>query len=134
MVDVTLPNGQTLSMPSITDEDRAKRIAANYYKKNKDAQPARQVTDPTQQREIDRSGVDNSALRRFLARADNNEEYELRLKDSGFTPDMYMKDPKGVGYVIDRDKLTPELREKYDIQGQGLLSVEDEGVSFNDFQ
>ena len=45
-----------------------------------------------------------------------------------------MKDPEGVGYVIDRDKLTPELREKYDIQGKGLLSVEDEGISFNDFK
>ena len=47
---------------------------------------------------------------------------------------MYMKDPEGVGYVIDRDKLTPELREKYDIQGKGLLSVEDEGISANDFK
>ena len=133
MVDVTLPNGQTLSMPSITDEDQAKRIAANYYKKNKDLQPVQETLNESEP-EIDRSGVDNSALRRFLARADNNEEYELRLKDSGFTPDMYMKDPEGVGYVIDRDKLTPELREKYDIQGKGLLSVEDEGISANDFK
>ena len=133
MVDVTLPNGQTLSMPSVTDEDVAKRIAANYYKKNKDLQPVQETLNESEP-EIDRSGVSNSALRRFLARADNNEEYELRLRDSGFTPDMYMKDPEGVGYVIDRDKLTPELREKYDIQGKGLLSVEDEGISFNDFK
>ena len=133
MVDVTLPNGQTLSMPSVTDEDVAKRIAANYYKKNKDLQPVQETLNESEP-EIDRSGVSNSALRRFLARADNNEEYELRLRDSGFTPDMYMKDPEGVGYVIDRDKLTPELREKYDIQGKGLLSVEDEGISANDFK
>ena len=56
MVDVTLPNGQTLSMPSVTDEEKAKRIAANYYKKNKDLQPVQETLNESEP-EIDRSGV-----------------------------------------------------------------------------
>jgi len=48
MVDVTLPNGQVLSMPSVTDPEQAKRIAANYY---------RSTMSEEQPVEIDRSGV-----------------------------------------------------------------------------
>jgi len=134
MVDIALPTGQILQIPT-DDVEKAKRVAANYYNRNKEALTSAQQQEPlvNEPREIDRSGVDNSALRRFLARADNDAEYELRLQDAGFTQDMYKKDPEGVGYIIDRDKLTPELREKYEIEGKGLLSVEDKGVSYNDF-
>ena len=133
MVDIALPSGQILKIPT-DDVEKAKRIATNYYNKNKDSLGEPKDIPINTSSEIDRSGISNSGLRRFLARAENDEEYELRLQDSGFTSDMYMKDPKGVGYIINRDKLTPELREKYEIEGKGLLSVEDAGISFNDFQ
>ena len=134
MVDIALPTGQVLQIPT-DDVEKAKQIAANYYNKNKDSLTSAQTTETTvnEPKEIDRSGVDNSALRRFLARAENDAEYELRLQDAGFTEEMYSKDPEGVGYIINRDKLTPELREKYEIEGSGLLSVEDKGISYNDF-
>jgi len=134
MFDIALPTGQILQIPT-DDVEKAKRVAANYYNRNKEALASAQTTETTvnEPKEIDRSGVDNSALRRFLARAENDAEYELRLQDAGFTEEMYSKDPEGVGYIINRDKLTPELREKYEIEGSGLLSVEDEGISYNDF-
>ena len=134
MVDIALPTGQVLQIPT-DDVEKAKQIAANYYNKNKDSLTSAQTTETTvnEPKEIDRSGVDNSALRRFLARAENDAEYELRLQDAGFTEEMYSKDPEGVGYIINRDKLTPELREKYEIEGSGLLSVEDKGISYNNF-
>jgi hypothetical protein len=134
MVDIALPTGQVLQIPT-DDVEEAKRIAALYYNKNKDSLTSAQTTETTvnEPKEIDRSGVDNTALRRFLARAENDAEYELRLQDAGFTEEMYSKDPEGVGYIINRDKLTPELREKYEIEGSGLLSVEDKGISYNDF-
>ena len=114
MVDVTLPNGQVLSMPSVTDPEQAQRIADNYFKKNF-SQPA----------EIDRGGVKNFGLRNYLAKADNDEEYELRLQRVGFTPEMYTKDPQG-GYALNLDAMPEQLKNQYDLKGTGLLAVEDQ--------
>ena len=114
MVDVTLPNGQVLSMPSVTDPEQAKRIAANYYRKNFSA-PA----------EIDRSGVKDYGIRNYLAKADNDEEYRLRLGQMGFTPEMYVQDPKG-GYALNLDAIPDNLKQRYNLQGQGLRAIEDD--------
>ena len=114
MVDVTLPNGQTLSMPSVTDPEQAKRIAANYYRENF-SQPA----------EIDRSGVKDFGLRNTLAKADNDEEYRLRLESAGFTPEMYVQDPEG-GYALNLDAIPDNVKNLYDLKGTGLLAIEDE--------
>lgn len=114
MVDVTLPNGQVLSMPSVTDPEQAQRIADNYFQKNF-SQPA----------EIDRGGVKNFGLRNYLAKADNDEEYELRLQRVGFTPEMYIQDPQG-GYALNLDAMPEQLKNQYDLKGTGLLAVEDE--------
>lgn len=114
MVDVTLPNGQVLSMPSVTDPEQAKRIAANYYRKNFSA-PA----------EIDRGGVKDYGIRNYLAKADNDEEYRLRLGRMGFTPEMYVQDPKG-GYALNLDAIPDNLKKRYNLQGQGLKAIEDD--------
>jgi len=114
MVDVTLPNGQVLSMPSVTDPEQAKRIAANYYRKNF-AAPA----------EIDRSGVKDYGIRNYLAKADNDEEYRLRLGQMGFTPDMYVADPQG-GYALNLDAIPANLKRQYGLEGTGLRAIEDE--------
>lgn len=114
MVDVTLPNGQVLSMPSVTDPEQAKRVAANYYRKNFSA-PA----------EIDRSGVKDYGIRNYLAKADNDEEYRLRLGRMGFTPEMYVQDPKG-GYALNLDAIPDNLKQRYNLQGQGLRAIEDD--------
>lgn len=114
MVDVTLPNGQVLSMPSVTDPEQAKRIAANYYRKNF-AAPA----------EIDRSGVKDYGIRNYLAKADNDEEYRLRLGRMGFTPDMYVADPQG-GYALNLDAIPANLKRQYGLEGTGLRAIEDE--------
>lgn len=114
MVDVTLPNGQVLSMPSVSDPEQAKRIAANYYRENF-SQPA----------EIDRSGVQDTGLRNFLAKADNDSEYRLRLERAGFTPEMYTQDPEG-GYALNLDAVPQNLKDMYGLEGSGLRSIEDE--------
>jgi hypothetical protein len=114
MVDVTLPNGQVLSMPSVTDPEQAKRIAANYFRKNF-AAPA----------EIDRSGVKDYGIRNYLAKADNDEEYRLRLGRMGFTPDMYVADPQG-GYALNLDAIPANLKRQYGLEGTGLRAIEDE--------
>jgi hypothetical protein len=114
MVDVTLPNGQTLSMPSVTDPEQAKRIAANYYRENF-SRPA----------EIDRSGVKDFGLRNALAKADNDEEYRLRLESAGFTPEMYAQDPEG-GYALNLDAIPDNVKNLYGLEGTGLLAIEDE--------
>ena len=114
MVDVTLPNGQVLSMPSVTDPEQAKRIAANYYRQSS-----------TKPAEIDRSGVKDYGLRNFLAKADNDSEYRMRLERAGFTPEMYVQDPEG-GYALNLDAVPQNLKDFYKLEGSGLLSVEDE--------
>lgn len=115
MVDVTLPNGQVLSMPSVTDPEQAKRIAENYY---------RSTMSEEQPVEIDRSGVKDYGLRNTLARADNDSEYRLRLERAGFEPGMYVPDPQG-GYALNLDVIPEDVKKRYGLEGSGLLSIED---------
>jgi hypothetical protein len=114
MVDVTLPNGQVLSMPSVTDTEQAKKIAVRYYQENF-SKPA----------EIDRSGVKDYGVRNYLAKADNDEEYQLRLQRMGFTPEMYAQDPQG-GYLLNLDAIPENLKKQYNLQGKGLKAIEDD--------
>ena len=79
MIEVQLPTGQTLQIP-VDDPERAKNIAAKYFIANRaklEGTTEEEVTvEEPKKLEIDRSGVQNAGLRRFLARADNDEETE----------------------------------------------------------
>lgn len=121
MVDVTLPDGQVLSMPSVNDPEQAKRIAANYYRENASSQPG-ESAEPVQ---IDRSGVKSYMIRNSLAKADNDEEYRLRLGQLGFTPEMYVQDPQG-GYALNLDAIPENIKDFYNLEGTGLRAIEDE--------
>lgn len=135
MADVRLPNGQILRLNGVDDPEQAKKIAANYYAKNfADSDTPAQPAPTSKPMEIDRSGVKNGSLRAYLARAENDEEYEKRLNKLGFDSEMYMKDPEGAGYVLNLDRVSQDLKDKYDLQGRGMKAVEDDGISRYDFR
>jgi len=137
MIVIQLPDGEQLQMPT-DDLEQAKNVAAQYYaEKLKNKKPsqveAEEVTvEEPKKIKIDRSGVQNASLRRYLARAETDEETELRLKESGFTPEMYQKDPEQEGYLLDLNRIPDSLKKQYDLKGTGLLSIEDKGFTRRD--
>lgn len=137
MIEIELPGGVLLEVPT-DDLEQAKKIASKWYAANKNSlRRTETVEDVTVEEpkklEIDRSGVQNAGLRRFLARADNDEETEKRLKSLGFTSEMFEKDPEQEGYLLNLDRVSNNLKDQYDLKGTGLLSIEDKGLTRRDF-
>jgi hypothetical protein len=111
MIEVTLPNGTVLSVPT-DDPEKAKIAAAGYYAEVSGAEgvatPTADATGTEQPAEASKidydTGVDDIGLRAFVARGDNAEEQDARLQDAGFTPESIRRDAEGQ-IILDLDQV-----------------------------
>lgn len=103
--------------------DDARRIA-QMIKQAQGPQAAKQGQPETVK--IDRSGVKDYGLRANLARAENSDEYKLRLGEAGFSEDMYFQDPATGEFVLRLDNIPQDLKKEYGLKGTGNLAIEDE--------
>ena len=131
MIEVTLPNGTVLSVPT-DDPEKAKIAAAGYYAEVSGAEGvatppagATGTEQPAEEPKIDyETGVDNIGLRAFVARGDNAEEQDARLQDAGFTPESIRRDAEGQ-IILDLDQVPEATKARYGIKGSGLRALDE---------
>ena len=76
--------------------------------------------------EVDyKTGVSDIGFRMFVAKGDNAQEKILRLNELGIPSEAISQDEKGE-ILLNRDQIPDEIKDKYKIQGSGLLSIEEE--------
>lgn len=128
MIQVELFDGTVLEFPEGTPDEVINRVAREQTLAIRgSAGPTETaVAEPTP--EIDRSGVKDYGLRANLARADNASEYQLRLKDAGFSEDMYFQDPQTGQFVLRLDSVPADLKKQYGLKGSGNLQIEDDEI------
>lgn len=129
MIEIELFDGTVLEFPEGTPRDVVNRVAKEQTLARRGQAPSttsEEVSAPAP--EIDRSGVKDYGLRANLARADNASEYKLRLKDAGFTEDMYFQDPMSGEFVLRLDNVPQQLKEQYGLKNSGNLQIEDDEV------
>lgn len=129
MIEIELFDGTVLEFPEGTPRDVINRVAKEQTLSRRGETPSVAPEEaPAPTPEIDRSGVKDYGLRANLARAENASEYQLRLKDAGFTENMYFQDPQTGEFVLRLDNVPQELKNQYGLKGSGNLQIEDDEV------
>jgi len=127
MIQVTLPNGTVLNVPT-DDPEKARIAAAGYYAEISGAEgvataPQEQPTE--EQPKIDyETGVDDIGLRAYVARGDNAEEQNARLERAGLPPEAINRDAEGQ-IILDLDKIPENVKARYGIKGTGLRALDE---------
>lgn len=119
--EITAPDGRKFQIEGETREG-AVRALRQYLGQAPAAAP-----EPEPEK-IDRSGVKAYGLRMDLARAENAEEYRLRLQDAGFDESMYFQEPRTGNFVLRLDRVPEDLKNQYGLKGTGNLQIEDDEI------
>ena len=78
--------------------------------------------------EIDyKTGISDVGLRMFVAKGDNIEEKVARLNELGIPTEAISKDKKNE-IILNRDLIPEEIKSQYNIEGTGLVSLEEEAM------
>lgn len=78
--------------------------------------------------EIDyKTGISDVNLRMFVAKGDNIEEKVARLNQLGVPTEAISKDKKNE-IILNRDLIPEEVKSQYNIEGTGLVSLEEEAM------
>ena len=78
--------------------------------------------------EIDyKTGISDVGLRMFVAKGDNIEEKVARLNQLGIPTEAISKDKKNE-IILNRDLIPEEIKSQYNIEGTGLVSLEEEAM------
>ena len=70
------------------------------------------------------TGVQDMGFRVEFSKGDNDKEKFARLESLGVNRDAIQIDPNGE-FLIDRDKISEEVKNKYGITGTGLLAIDE---------
>jgi len=116
--EITTPDGRTFEV-----EGANKEGAVNALR-----QYLEDVSPEPEPESIDRSGVEDYGLRMNLARAENADEYRLRLEDAGFDESMYFQEPRTGNFVLRLDDVPDNLKKQYGLKGTGNLQIEDDKI------
>lgn len=116
--EITTPDGRTFQI-----EGANKEGAVNALR-----QYLGDVSPEPEPESIDRSGVEDYGLRMNLARAENADEYRLRLEDAGFDESMYFQEPRTGNFVLRLDDVPDNLKKQYGLKGTGNLQIEDDKI------
>ena len=119
--EITTPDGRKFQIEGANREG-----AVNALRRHLGQAPAA-VPEPEPEK-IDRSGIKNYGLRMDLARAENADEYRLRLQDAGFDESMYFQEPRTGNFVLRLDRVPEDLKKQYDLKGTGNLQIEDDKI------
>ena len=119
--EITTPDGRTFEVEGANREG-----AVNALRRHLGQAPA--AAPEPEPEKIDRSGIKNYGLRMDLARAENADEYRLRLQDAGFDESMYFQEPRTGNFVLRLDRVPEELKKRYDLKGTGNLQIEDDKI------
>ena len=139
-ITVSTPDGDKIVViagDSPTREEE-QAIINTFFSEQPAAQAADQDTGPVEPelpaRKIDYdTGVQDVGFRLNFAKGDNEAERRARLQDLGIPDEAVQIDPEGE-FLLDRDLLPDEIKERYDIKGNGLLAIDEKrGFTKNDF-
>lgn len=79
------------------------------------------------------TGVQDMFFRKEFSKGDNEKERRARLDALGINPDAVQIDQNGE-FLLDRDLLSNEIKEKYGITGKGLMAIDEKkGFTKYDF-
>ena len=132
-ITISTPDGdKTVVIAGDTPTDEEQQAIINtFFSDQKDAEePEEQV--PTREIDYD-TGVQDMGFRVEFSKGDNDKEKFARLENLGVTRDAIEIDPNGE-FLIDRDRLSEEVKSKYGITGTGLLAIDEKrGFTKYDF-
>ena len=132
IVIVTPQGDKTVIIEGDTPSDEEQQAIINtFFSDQKDAEePEEQI--PTREIDYD-TGVQDMGFRVEFSKGDNDKEKFARLENLGVTRDAVEIDHNGE-FIIDRDKLSEEVKSKYGITGTGLLAIDEKrGFTKYDF-
>ena len=130
---ISTPDGdKTVVIAGDTPTEEEKQgIINTFFSDQKDTEESEEQI-PTREIDYD-TGVQDMGFRVEFSKGDNDKEKFARLKNLGVTRDAIEIDPNGE-FLIDRDKLSEEVKSKYDITGTGLLAIDEKrGFTKQDF-
>lgn len=140
VIKIRTPNGVQqvrVAGDNPTDEEQ-QAIINTFFSGQPAAQAADQDTGPVEPelpaRKIDYdTGVQDVGFRLEFAKGDNEAERRARLQRLGIPDEAVQIDAEGE-FLLDRDLLPEEIKERYDIKGEGLLAIDEKrGFTKNDF-
>jgi hypothetical protein len=120
--EITTPDGRTFEVEGANKEGAVNALR-QYL-----GDVAREPEPEPEPESIDRSGVEDYGLRMNLARAENADEYRLRLEDAGFDESMYFQEPRTGNFVLRLDDVPDNLKKQYGLKGTGNLQIEDDKI------
>lgn len=118
--EITTPDGRTFQIEGANKEGAVNALRQYLGDVAPESEP--------EPESIDRSGVEDYGLRMNLARAENADEYRLRLEDAGFDESMYFQEPRTGNFVLRLDDVPDDLKEQYGLKGTGNLQIEDDKI------
>ena len=140
IIRVKAPDGNILRVKiagdTITEAEKAALL--ERFSGQAGTQVAAQAATPAEPtlptREIDYdTGVQDMYFRKEFSKGDNEEERRARLARLGVNEDAIQIDDKGE-FLLDRDLLPDDIKQKYGITGEGLMAIDEEaGFTKYDF-
>jgi hypothetical protein len=118
--EITTPDGRTFEVEGANKEGAVNALRQYLGDVAPEPEP--------EPESIDRSGVEDYGLRMNLARAENADEYRLRLEDAGFDESMYFQEPRTGNFVLRLDDVPDNLKKQYGLKGTGNLQIEDDKI------
>ena len=140
IIRVKAPDGNILRVKIAGDQitDAEKAALLERFSGQTGTQVAAQPTTPDEPalptRDIDYdTGVQDMYFRKEFSKGDNEEERRARLAALGVNQEAIQIDDKGE-FLLDRDLLTDDVKNKYNITGTGLMAIDEKkGFTRYDF-
>ena len=140
IIRVKAPDGNILRVKIAGDQitDAEKAALLERFSGQAGTQVAAQPATPDEPalptRDIDYdTGVQDMFFRKEFSKGDNEEERRARLAALGVNQEAIQIDDKGE-FLLDRDLLTDDVKNKYNITGTGLMAIDEKkGFTRYDF-
>ena len=133
IIQVRTPSGiQKVRIAGDTPTAVEQQAIIRAFSQQQPTETAPEPTLPTRDIDYD-TGVQDIFFRKEFSKGDNEEEKRLRLQELGIPEDAVQIDPDGE-FLVDRDLIPDDIKSKYNIQGTGLLAVDEKkGFTKYDF-
>jgi hypothetical protein len=133
IIQVRTPSGiQKVRIAGDTPTAVEQQAIVRAFSQQQPTETAPEPTLPTRDIDYD-TGVQDILFRKEFSKGDNEEEKRLRLQELGVPEDAVQIDSDGE-FLINRDLIPDDIKSKYNIEGTGLLAVDEKkGFTKYDF-
>jgi hypothetical protein len=134
-ITISTPDGDktvVIAGETPTEEEKQSIINTFFSDQVTEKTTTEEETVPTREIDYD-TGVQDMGFRVEFSKGDNDKEKFARLQNLGISRDAIEIDPNGE-FILDRDKLPQQIKDKYGITGTGLLAIDEKrGFTKYDF-